>query len=354
MEPQYAVNAVCEVAIVGGGLGGLACARFLADEGVNVVVIDDGAPPGDIGAAWLTHGEHPWRITASLGDDRAGELYRFGREGLALAARMLPFERSGGMWIAGDAREEDEIGRSIDALRAADMPVDEVDHGMRLPDEGIVDPCAARAALLGAIEVHRSRVRSVDTDSSGVIVVTERGTVRCDAVVLAAGAGLRKIDGIFEEMIFPYRDQLRICADVEAQPSDRLVRTGLGWTAYVRHGGRVAVTGARWATPHLEEGESEPVVVDAVQQKLDAFVASRLPAVAHQPVLERRAVIHTKSCDGLPLIGPLPGRPRFIACAGFHGNPVSWGLRAGRAVADGLLRGRSEGVPEFLAMTRMV
>lgn len=343
-----------DVVVVGAGFAGLACARFLVDEGASVVVIDDGGAASSsragVGGAWLTHGEHPWRLVASLGVDRAAALFQFGREGLDLAEKWLPFDRCGGLWIAGDAREEGEIARSIDALRACGVPVEAVPGGMRLPDEGIVDPIAGLASLGAGLDVRRGRVIGVDSDIQGIIVGTDAGDVRSEVVVLAAGAGVRGIDAVFVETVWSYRDQVRVCGDVDVAP---LVRTGAGWMAWVRRGGQLALTGARWATPHLEEGEYQPIVVDAVQDKLDAFARSRGGPFAEAPIIGRRAVLQAKSCDGLPLIGPLPGRPRVIACAAFHGNPVGWGLRAARAVADGLSRGAADGLPTFLAMTRM-
>ena len=62
----------------------------------------------------------------------------------------------------------------------------------------------------------------------------------------------------------------------------------------------------------------------------------------------------TFSCDGLPIIGPIPGRPRFIACTAFNGRQYGLGLRAGKAVSQGILTGRAEGVPSIFKTGRFV
>ena len=48
------------------------------------------------------------------------------------------------------------------------------------------------------------------------------------------------------------------------------------------------------------------------------FVGQHLPAVTGA-VLQRWTGIMTFSCDLLPILGPIPGRPRFILCTGFNG-----------------------------------
>ena len=59
-------------------------------------------------------------------------------------------------------------------------------------------------------------------------------------------------------------------------------------------------------------------------------------------------------CDGLPLVGPLPGNPRMVALAGWGG----WGLSMiARAVADtcDAILGRPDAsvTPAFLGPRRM-
>jgi glycine/D-amino acid oxidase-like deaminating enzyme len=71
-------------------------------------------------------------------------------------------------------------------------------------------------------------------------------------------------------------------------------------------------------------------------------------------VVDRWAGIMTFTCDGLPIVGPLPGRVQHISCLGFNGRPWSHAFRAAKAVRDGLMGGRSTGMPEILSPQRFV
>ena len=84
------------------------------------------------------------------------------------------------------------------------------------------------------------------------------------------------------------------------------------------------------------------------------FPSGLAEALAGAEVSHRWAWIQDHSCDGLPLVGPLPGDPRLVACTGFNGNLTGLPVRAARAVVDGLLAGRSAGAPRLLSPTRMV
>jgi glycine/D-amino acid oxidase-like deaminating enzyme len=121
-----------------------------------------------------------------------------------------------------------------------------------------------------------------------------------------------------------------------------------------RADGAIVASGCRWASPHLEEGETEPVVVDGVQARVEGVLREHFPDLATVAIERRWATIETTTCDGLPIVGPIPGRPRRIACAGWHGNGPGFAVRAARAVADGLLFGRPEGVPACLLPGRFL
>ena len=49
------------------------------------------------------------------------------------------------------------------------------------------------------------------------------------------------------------------------------------------------------------------------------------------------AFITWESCDGLPVVGPLPGRPDVIVCVGFGAAVHTYGQAAADAIIDGLL-----------------
>jgi glycine/D-amino acid oxidase-like deaminating enzyme len=120
--------------------------------------------------------------------------------------------------------------------------------------------------------------------------------------------------------------------------------------ATVAWDGALDAVGARWATPHMEVGETEPVPAPAVDAMLERLTRHAFPEAGARA--GSWAGIVGESCDNLPFFGPIPGRPREIACAGFGfwGLPVIW--RAAAAIAAGLLGDASAEVPRTLSTGR--
>ena len=101
-------------------------------------------------------------------------------------------------------------------------------------------------------------------------------------------------------------------------------------------------------------------VGDAADQSPSPRVIEALTRLVRQDFGEEAldgppwAAVVGESCDGLPLIGPLPGRPRQVALLGFGIAPTAWGPAAVEAVANGIL-GLSEGwVPAALRASRFL
>jgi glycine/D-amino acid oxidase-like deaminating enzyme len=60
----------------------------------------------------------------------------------------------------------------------------------------------------------------------------------------------------------------------------------------------------------------------------------------------------TQSCDGLPIVGALPGRQNELCCLGLGNHPFSLGPALGTALA-GMLVGKSSNVlPQWVLPQR--
>lgn len=368
-----------DVVVVGGGLAGLAAAWFLAEEGTRVTVLEAGPAIGG-GAAARSPGhlvfgtlEHPWRLRAAMGE-AATEVVRFSRESVAMAYAAADSAPTGGLWVAADAAEAPHIEQSAAALAAmgvaaevldparvaATLGTDRFGPGLLVPEEGLVDPAALlrlveqRAGAAGA-KVHvRTAVTAIEQEDRGVVVRVGDAYIVCDAVILAASVGLPALHPWFADKITPVREQVLATRPVAASWPYAL-RSQQGYMTWRRApSGGIVLSGARWATPHLEEGEREDRVVPAIQHKLEGFLAERFPALGTPEVSHRWSYVTARTCDGLPILGPIPGTVRYLACTGWNGNDLGFALRGARAVADGLLRGRADGVPPSLRAGRFV
>lgn len=367
-----------DVLVIGGGVPGLAAALDLARAGVRVRLIEARGGVGE-GASGRTHGlayagltEHPWRLVASLGAAEAGALLGFADRGLRELEALGVLERTGVVWAAVEPeREPAELEQSAEALGALGreavlLSAREVatrtgasglGPGLLTPDEGMVEPArlvgvlreAAKAAGVG-LSTHTP---ADAVGPRGEVLEVRAGTTTfgADAVVLAAEDGLRKLHPIFADTLTPVREQA-VLLDAPVRLKCPL-RAGFGWTVARPSVEGTVVSGARFASPTLEEGERDDTTVSAaVQARLDGFGERFLPGTG--PARRRWSWITAHGCDGLPLVGPLPTDPRIVVLAGFAGHESTLGLAAGRAAARGLLDGTTQGVPRCLSTFRFL
>ena len=323
--------ATADVAVVGGGPVAFDVARGLVESGVTVVVLDR-AP--DVGAVGICQGtghvfrglpESAARLHRSVGAALCERLYRLSDSGFERLADAGLIQPGPGRQVASDDRERVELKDSAEVL--TEMGYDAHFDGDALvgPADGMVDPVAATVALAREAQDAGATVVSgvVPTDWDGSCLKTTAGDITVEMVVCCGDLESLRWHDFFAPCLLPYREHaLRV-----GGWSAPLERYQYGYFTLRPHQGGTVVRGARWATQHMEAGETDPHTLDVVQDKLDQAVAKR--GVEDADVTHRWAWIETTTCDGLPFVGPLPGEPRVVLCTGF-GSAV-WGLGMGCA-----------------------
>lgn len=356
-EPVEDLPDRVDVAVVGASIAGVWAARGLARSGASVALVDPLHDAGWGGSGLLQIGlaEHPARTLASLGPERGRALFScFERSAALLGPLAQPTEQ---IWVASARGEGPLIEQSAAALRSLGYAVDLIgrsalaerniagDLAMRLQGDALVDPDACWRSLLesaaaAGVLLCRALARATPDDPRGVRVETDKGSFCAEIVIFAAGFGARSLDRIFDASLWPVRESAARYPGLLPALSGR---AGLGWTWFrpAPSGQEIVVGGCRWATAHLEIGETLPEIVPAVQQHIDTFARQHLGLSA--PAVARGSLIETHTCDGLPLVGPLPGDSRRIACLGFGGNPFGLAPAAAEDVVQGLLQGGAAG-----------
>jgi glycine/D-amino acid oxidase-like deaminating enzyme len=349
-----------QVVVVGATVAGICAARWLAEAGTSVLLVGV-LPPLDLGLVHQGLGETPARLRDSLGAERFAELTAFARRSPALiGASSAP-----GVWVAVAPGEDSLMPASARALLEAGVGAGvldrealqargiQADSGLLVPDEGLVDPGATRQAFIDAARA-AGAVIAVGTDpvavrrhGDSVLVELPDRQWAADVVIVADGRAGARLVGFLSTLLVPVREQA-LWAAGHLPPV--VGRAGHGYTWFRPWSDGVAVGGCRWATPHLEVGETVPEVVPVVQARLEAFARDRLGLAE---VRGRWAWIDVHSCDGLPIVGPVPGDGRWVVCAGFSGNEWGLGPAAARAVVDGLLGGPTP-TPAMFSPSRFV
>lgn len=353
-----------DVVVVGGGLAGVSAAWFLADAGAEVVLCEalpavglrhSGRTLGLVDNALL---EHPHRTVKALGDERAAALFRLAETNADLLDEAGLLDRCGSLWAALDKREPDEIDASVADLERLGFPaerVDDVDRrtggynfgpGLWRPTGGRIDPLtsvnalAAAAEQNGAVLVGNAEVDRIHDGDDGPEVHIGDRVVRAEVVIVAAGWASGALEPALDGRLHPVREQSLMTAPIFAYyPLSG--RAGHGYTSFRQlEDGHLVVSGCRWATPHLETGETDDtVIVDRIQAKLDAFFRFHFPAGEETPVIDRWARVFAQSVDGLPFVGPLPGSPQRLALCGFGAYGASFAVAAAKGLVDGVLLG---------------
>lgn len=334
-----------DVAIVGAGVTGCACALALAEGGLRVRVHEArrvawGAS-GRNGGFALRGGALPYHVArVELGPERAAQLWRLSERFLDRMQELAgdALRRVGSLRLT-DEEELGEVRAEFEALREDgfeaewldrfDPPLDRLFRGaIRHPTDGALQPArwvrrlAAQAMAAGAEIVEESRVESLDE-------------LKADQVVIATDGYTRGLVPALDEVIRPTRGQV-----IVTEPLDRIL---FPCPHYARHGfdywqqtpeGNLVLGGRRdVAADHEYTGEE--ALTDEVQEALESFAEQLLgeaPRIAH-----RWPGIFGSVDDRIPLAGKLPGQDGVWVAAGYSGHGNVLGLACGELVAGAIL-----------------
>lgn len=205
-----------KVVIIGGGIVGMTAALTLAERSIPVVLLEKGHIAGEQSSrnlGWVRKtNRHPHDVPMSLAADKlwAEMPGRIGRD--------VGYKQAGIMFLASS---EDELAMyegwlesvkplSLDSEILTPAQVDKlVPGGQRkwlgavyTPSDGRAEPAIATSAIAqaainkGVTVIQNCSVRTLSTEAGKVTgVVTEKGEIRCEEVLLAGGAWSRRFLG---------------------------------------------------------------------------------------------------------------------------------------------------------------
>jgi glycine oxidase len=317
-----------DVAVVGGGAIGLACAWAAARRGLRTVVLDSGDPGAwQVAAGMLApvaevdFGE---RAQLELGLQSARRFEAF-CAGLAEASGRDPGHRATGtLVVARDADEAQALERLLAFRRSLGLEVERlrpsqarrlepalaptVRLALDVAGDHAVDPRRLVAALAEAVERAGAEIRS-RTRVAGVRVTGERVTgvtlergevVSAGHVVLAAGAGVARLDGLAGEHRVPIRPVKGQVLRLRDPRGPGLVeRTIRGEQAYlVARGDGRYVLGAT-----MEERGWDTAPTAGGVYELIRDMSEIVPGVLELEIAELEAGLRPATPDNLPAIG---------------------------------------------------
>ena len=353
-----------EVAIVGAGIVGAACAYELARAGLRTIIFDRGFIGGGATAAGMGH------IVVMDDSEAQFALTRYSQKLWDDLARELPatveFEHSGTIWVATDEQEMKEVRRKCayytergvatqilgpEELRQAEPNLrPALAGGLRVPGDSVLYPPCAAAYLLDRAREHGAEIRLSEpvTAIGKHKVSTGSGAVLADHIVNAAGQHAPQLTpGI---NIKPRKGHLVITDRYPGMIHHQLVELGYLKSAHSVTSDSVAFNVQPRKTGQLLIGSSRQY--DIAESAVDARILARMleRAFEYIPRLRGASSIRTWSGfraatpDKLPLIGPYPEDPSVLLAAGHEGLGITTSLATGRLVADQIL-GRKTEIP---------
>jgi glycine/D-amino acid oxidase-like deaminating enzyme len=392
------------VVVIGGGIVGASTALFLAEKGIPVVLCEK----GQIGAE---QSGRNWGWTRVMGRDR--KEIPLGIESLKLWRRMneitgteTGFRQAGIVYLCDTSRQVAEYERwlgearsfQLDSRLLAPAEIDAVLPGsarawagaLYTPSDGRAEPHKAPSAIAeaartrGAIVLTNCAVRGVETKGGRIGgVVTERGPIDCETVVLAGGAWSRLFCGNMN-LRLPALNVLASCfrtGPIGGAPETAAGGGGFAFRKRLDGGYSIARRGAtynditpdsfrlffdflpslaknfrelrlrigrrfieEWRTPRrwsLDERSPfeqvrvlDPLPAEGLLAEAREKLGAAFPAFKRMQVVESWAGLIDVTPDAVPVISPVESLPGFFLATGFSGHGFGIGPGAGKLAAD--------------------
>jgi len=340
------VEGPVDVAVVGGGVTGCACARVLAAAGLKVRLHEArqiaGGASGRNGGFALRGGAAPYDVSIeSIGRERSAAYWRRTEEALDRIEELAgdAFARTGSLRLAADEEEAQALRREFELLREDGFAVEWREElagpvqalfaaAMFHPADAAVQPArwvrrlAVHAAEAGADIREESRVASVEE-------------LEAEHVVVATDGYPSGLLGPLEGLIIPTRGQM-----IATEPlPERL----FDCPHYSRHGfdywqqredGRLLAGGFR-DTALDDEFTTSEETTPAIQASLESLVSD----LVGWPVVttHRWAGLFGFVPDFMPVVGHVPGKDGLWVSGGYSGHGMVLGFMCGELVANAIL-----------------
>ena len=394
-----------DVVVIGGGIVGVAATLSLTERGIRVALCEKGA----IGAEQSSRN---WGWTRQMGRDPAEIplIIRSIRAWSEMRARIgedVGFRRTGATYLCRSERQLAEyeawmpLAREHDIatrlIGTAELPsflpgiTNRFTGALHTATDGVAEPQLAAPALAEAARRHGAHVltscavRGVETRGGRISgVVTERGEIACENVVLAGGSWSRLFAGNLGVSV-PQLKILGTAARIDA-PSGRVpampvgadnfafrIRADGGYTIARRNANIAPITPdsfrlfgdfapmlvkswkelrlrigkefidgwrmpRRWNADDVSPFEHirvlDPRPLSRLNREAVRHLVAAFPAFETSQISHEWAGLIDVTPDAVPIIGPVAQLPGFYLATGFSGHGFGLGPGAGELVAD--------------------
>jgi len=348
-------HAVYDVAIVGAGIVGAACADELSQKGMRVALVDRDVVGGGATAAGMGH------VVVMDDSEAQFALTRYSQKLWQGLRRELPddveYEQCGTIWVAADEEEMAEVQRKHALYGARKVPTevlgaralkylepnlrDGMAGGLLVSEDAVLyPPCAARflverAQKRGAQLILGSSVVRI---GDGRIGCEDGSEIRAERIVNAAGARAGQLTAGVD--IKQRKGHLVITDRYAGFLRHQLVELGYLKSAHSVTSDSVAFNVQPRRTGQILIGSSRQY--GAEHREVDHGMLARMlrraqeymPGIAGLSAVRTWTGFRAATPDKLPLIGPWPGDKTLYLATGHEGLGITTSLATAKILAD--------------------
>jgi glycine/D-amino acid oxidase-like deaminating enzyme len=347
-----------DVAIVGAGIVGAACAAVLSHEGLSVIVIERGGVATGTTATGMGH------IVVMDDSEAQFALTRYSQQLWEhLAPEMPPaceYEHCGTIWVAANEDEMADVRRKHEFYASQGIATQILDEkalhdaepnlaerlpgGLLVESDSVVYQVTAtrhlidKAAAAGAVARTGCRVTEIADDG----VRLENGdTIAAAKIINAAGPWAGELTP--ELKIRRRKGHLIITDRYDGFVRHQLVELGYLRSAHGNYADSVAFNVQPRRTEQVLLGSSrqsdadESNVDDKILRKMTARALEYMPKLRELSAVRVWIGFRPATPDNLPYIGKIPGFENVYAAAGHEGLGITTSLGTAELLADEMM-----------------
>ena len=354
-----------DVAIVGAGIVGAACADSLSRDGLSVAIIDRNGPATGTTAAGMGH------IVVMDDSEAQFALTKYSQDLWKKLAGELPdnceYEHCGTIWVAADDEEMTEVRRKHDVYNSRGVESEILDQrslreaepnlskhlagGLLVSGDTVVYQLTATNFLIDRARGNGAKlfcgIRAIQIENDGVVL--ENGErISASMIVNAAGSNASELTPHLQ--IRKRKGHLVITQRYNHFVSHQLVELGYLKSAHGTNADSVAFNVQPRNTNQLLIGSSRQYDADGTEVNRAILSKMTSRAFEYMPKLRDLAAVRIwtgfrpATPDNLPYIGEIPGFESVYAAAGHEGLGITTALGTAEILTDQIV-GRPSTIP---------
>ena len=363
-----------EIVVIGGGVVGSAVAYFLARAGKNVVLVEKGGRGGEASAA---NAAFVWSITRKPGIDIRLAMHSFDIHQQLQTELAMDFEyvRGGGLMIIEDKTQLPFVETHLQKRAEDGYPLEMIDADRVLelephlarervygavysPIDGFTNPIFLVLALnleaqkLGAQLLHYTEVVDIGiTDGKVKGVITDKGTIKTETVVNAAGSWgcfIGDMVGI-QVPVSPFQLAMLVTEQLPPTLSHAIMGAsymveedtgkdeglGCGLIMSQQAAGNLLI-GASWR----KTGYDRRTIQEEIELMARVNVRA-MPMLKTVRIIRSYANFFPNTPDDLPILGRVDGVEGFIMACGHCGHGIGMGPGSGKLIQELICDGKT-------------